>query len=202
MALWKCLLLFVAPSLFVLANVAYNLGAAAAKALAIQSHRQERRPELWGWPPRRTYRLIGWIVLGVSLFYIVGSLELVFGAGQDFDVSPFVAILIATASFTELTIAVVNILNARREDDLLIEALRFVKLAGAFLLLVLTQTALLTAIVPKDLSVYNGAFGILMGTLSAGVGIYMLLHRLPPYDEGTGGASDQPIGDMADTADG
>lgn len=52
-------------------------------------------------------------------------------------------------------------------------------LAGAFLLLVLTQTALLSAMEETDQSAYNGLLGMLMGTLAAAIGIYMLLRRLP-----------------------
>jgi len=54
--------------------------------------------------------------------------------------------------------------------------MKLINLVSSFIALVLTQTALLSFSHTGDTSVYNGISGLIFGSLSIIVGVYMIVH--------------------------
>jgi ABC-type Fe3+-siderophore transport system permease subunit len=181
-ATWKIVLVFIAPSFFLLSNVVFALGAVTAKYMAVRAHRHSNRSdtdEAAFALQIRTYRMVGAIVLGLAIAYVAFAVvELVRGDRAE-RYSLEIAVAIAAATFVELIISVVGFFTARREGELVVEAIRLTNLAASLVLLVLTQTALLSLTRNVNLSVYDRTFGIGAGSLAAVIGAYMLLRPLP-----------------------
>lgn len=171
MALWKLALVIVAPSAFMLSNLVYTLGVAAAKVVAI-------RARVVGGHEQRVYRSVGWIVLGLSLTYVASCLlTLLFGGHTERYDGP-VAVVIAAVAFGELVFSFVGLLWARRHQQLLVEAIRLAGLAGSLVLVVLTQAAILSFTYDGDARVPNSVAGIVFGSVAVFIGASMVLRRL------------------------
>lgn len=177
MALWKLALFFVAPSLFLLATVAFNLGGARMKAVLVRTHRTSahRDPTEAVLSQIRAYRRIGAAVLALALLYVASCLPLFFGADRGDRYELPVAIAIAAITFIELIFSICGNVTARRTGSLLVEAVRLVNLAGCFILLVLTQIAIMSFAYPGNPVIYNAVSGVLLGSMAALVGGYMLV---------------------------
>ncbi|GAA2592631.1 hypothetical protein GCM10010435_84410 [Winogradskya consettensis] len=126
---------------------------------------------------RRAYRTIGWVVLGLSLGYVVTCVPLMLDRSQLSHYDSNVAIGIATVAFTELALAIQGVISARRTRAVVVEAIRLTNLAGAFILLVLTQAALLSISDDGASTHYTGLTGVILGAAAALTGIYMVQHR-------------------------
>ncbi len=179
MAAWKTALVIIAPSAFLLINVIYALGVAGAKAVAFVSYRASRRqsddPHDVALQQLRAYRSIAVIIVVLSILYVVSCLPLLFGGEKSERYDPVVAVIIATVTFVELVMSIAGAVVARRNKTLMVEAVRLTSLAGSLVLLVLTQTALMSFAYEGDASRYNGFSGVLFGSCAALMGVYMLI---------------------------
>jgi hypothetical protein len=172
----KAALLLVTPSLFVLANVLFPLGLAGVKTLVLLADR--RRPDGAGSGPddgaaviRRAYRACGLVLVLMAASYGACCLALVLGAVESPRYEQTVAIGIAAH----------GAVASRRGEDLLREIVKLSNLAGALVLIVLAQTALLSMTESDaDISLATGLCGLLVATATAGIGLVMLLRRLRP----------------------
>lgn len=106
-------------------------------------------------------------------------ISLVVGAAGTERYSYEVAIAIAAVAFAELGFSTHGFFSSRRRQDMLIEAVKLGNLASSLILLVLTQTALLSMTAATDSSVYNGICGILMGLGATAIGVRMLRTTYP-----------------------
>jgi tellurite resistance protein TehA-like permease len=182
----KAALLLVTPSLFVLANVLFPLGLAGVKTLVLLADR--RRPDGAGSGPddgaaviRRAYRACGLVLVLMAASYGACCLALVLGAVESPRYEQTVAIGIAALAFAELGVAAHGAVASRRGEDLLREIVKLSNLAGALVLIVLAQTALLSMTESDaDISLATGLCGLLVATATAGIGLVMLLRRLRP----------------------
>lgn len=180
MAAWKAALFVIAPSYFLLATVVFTLGVAVAKAGIIRSHVVARRREAAGSPvdvpevQRRAYRTTGLLVLALSALFALSFVPQLTGTEGDIAYERPVAIVIAAITFGELGLAVHGTVSARRNRDLLAEAVKLTNVAAGLVLLPLTQSALLSIDPDIDAGVANAFSGILFGSLAAGVGAWML----------------------------
>ncbi|MFT4306075.1 MAG: hypothetical protein QM604_04200 [Microbacterium sp.] len=177
MAGWKGSLMLVAPSLFILGNVVFTLGLAGAKTLIVVSDRQSRRGSMTA--ARTAYRWGGGLLVVLAVAYIACCIPYLVGSTSTDEYAYAIAIAIATVTFVELGFSVHGLFSSRRRGDLLMELNKFGNLAASLILLVLTQTALLSMAADGDHTFYNGVCGVIMGALVAIIGLYMLLHRLP-----------------------
>ncbi|MBY0689933.1 hypothetical protein K5S26_15490 [Microbacterium marinilacus] len=178
MAAWKGALTIASPSLFMFANVLFTLGLAAVKLLVVLADRQSRRRGD-GAVLARAYRWSGLVLVVCSLGYAALCLPLVFGEGSTERYSYEVAIAIATVTFVELGFSIHGFMSSRRRHDLLMEAVKLSNVAASLILLVLTQTALLSMTSETDHSRYNGVCGIVMAAIALLIGLRMCLRRLP-----------------------
>lgn len=170
---WKLSLFVIEPSVFVLANAAFSLGIASSKALVLLADRRAHR----GAPGavRTAYRAASAILLGLAVVYGLSCLPLLLGVDRTADYGHDVAIAIASVSFAELTAAVVGLVSSRRRRDLLMELNMLCNVSAGLVLLVLTQTALLSMSGDGDHRTYNGLCGTIMVVIIAGIGTVMLL---------------------------
>lgn len=179
MAAWKTALVIVAPSAFLLVNVIYALGVASAKGVAFVAHRTSRRrshdPRDVALHQLRAYRSIAVIIVVLSVLYVVSCLPLLLGGEKSERYDPVIAVIIATITFVELIMSIAGAAVARRNKTLLVEAVRLTSLAGSLVLLVLTQTALMSFAYDGDASRYNGFSGVLFGSCAGLMGVYMLI---------------------------
>jgi hypothetical protein len=192
---WKIALTVLSPSWFLAANALFTLGAVVAKQHVVRAHfltRTAPDPDGTLRPHpgrRRAYRTTGAMVSLLALLYVASCVPLVVDPGEQERFSEIVAISIAVVAFTELAMAIRGVVAARRSKDLAVEAIRMVNLAGAMVLIVLTQTALTSLDGGIGTSVYNGAAGILFGTIAALIGVSMLTRRIDqvrtPAEQGT-----------------
>lgn len=113
----------------------------------------------------------------MAFFILVGSLTYVSYISQMFFVPPMFsygeipAIMIAAVSFTELTLAIINL---KKSKGALHAGLRCVNLTSALTAIVLTQSAILSFAYKADTSFYNALGGMIFGCLCAVIAITML----------------------------
>lgn len=89
----------------------------------------------------------------------------------------YVALLIATVTFTDITIATIGIVKAKKKNDLETEMIKYTNLATALISLSLTQSAILSFTNEnQDMSMWNGIGGIVMGSLACIIGVYMIVN--------------------------
>lgn len=180
MVVWKAALFMLAPSLFLLATVLFTLGVAAAKIGIIRSHINVRKRQLrleevdTVAHRRRVYRRTGVVVTALSVVYTLSFVPMLRGTTHDIRYDRNVAILIAAVTFAEISLAIHGAVSARRNRDSLIEAVKLTNLAGAFVLLTLTQSALLSIDPETQVGNANAISGLVFGSLATGVGGWML----------------------------
>ncbi|WP_182066519.1 hypothetical protein [Curtobacterium sp. ME12] len=184
MAGWKLILFCAAPSLLIAATVLFNLGVAAVKFFAVHRHRrsvalfddEQERARF----RQRGYRWIGLSVLLLGLLFVGASMPLLTGRAHVTLFGKWPAIIIATATFSELGISIWGAVTARRDREPLVEATKLVNVAAAVVLLVLTQAALLSLGGSTDAAAtFNGASGVFLGGVAAAIGALMVLRRFP-----------------------
>ena len=117
------------------------------------------------------------IVWGLSIAYVLSCLPMALGTSTAEAYDPHVGIVIAAVTFVELALSVHGVISARRNKDLLVEAIKLTNLAAALILIVLTQTALLSFAYSGDATVVNGVCGIVFGSIAGLIGAYMLVRR-------------------------
>jgi hypothetical protein len=135
------------------------------------------------------FRLSGLVLIIASGLYLVYCVQMLRGE-TAFRVYPtkWIPIGIATVSFVEIGMAIRGLVKARKTKTLMMEALKFIALSSALVSLVLTQSALLSlgsqdgqkihtaAQIASDITISAscGLLGLIVGGLSALMGVYML----------------------------
>jgi hypothetical protein len=183
MAAWKGALFLVAPSLFLFATVLFNLGVIAAKTLVVRTYveagRKRALTEGAVWSAREqyrsAYRVTGILVTVLSLLYTLSFIPLFFAAAEEINYDRPVAVIIAAITFAEIGLAIHGTVSARRNRDLLSEAVKLTNVAAGLVLLTLTQSALLSLEKDIDPGHANAVSGILLGTIAVGIGVSMLI---------------------------
>ena len=159
-------------SVFTCASAFYTFGMVAAKCAALAGIiKEEDRGAQY-----RYYKIAGMILIVSSVLYIIYSLRLLLNpVASSFHL--YVALGIATFTFTELTLNIRGVIVERHNHTPLIHAIKMINLASSLICLVLTQTAILaissdqTEMLPRT----NGIFGMLMGGAATLIGLIMLL---------------------------
>lgn len=184
MAGWKVVLFCAAPSLFLAATVVFTLGVAAAKVWAVRRHRLSFALDAANGDRMRFrqagHRWIGGAVTAMSVLFVGCSVPMLVGRAHPVHYDQWVAIVIAAATFAELGIGVWGAVTARKDGEPLVEATKLVNVAAAVVLLVLTQSALLSfAGSAEDAAASTGASGVFLGGVAAVIGLAMALRRFP-----------------------
>lgn len=173
LAIGKIVLGVFSLSFILIINAFFNIGMAVAKYLAVKTHRTSSVTEM---DQRKSYRSIGWMILFSSIMFIVFcSVLTISDTAIKYD--PHIAVIIATVTFTELVLSIQGIINARKDKKLIMEAVKLTNFASALISLALTQAALLSFAYDGNAVGYNMISGLLFGTISGFIGIYMILKR-------------------------
>ncbi|WP_267446006.1 hypothetical protein [Curtobacterium sp. GC_Cur_2] len=184
MAGWKVVLFCAAPSLFLAATVIFTFGVAAAKIWAVRRYRLSFAFDATNGDRMRFrqagHRWIGGAVTAMSIVFIGCSVPMLVGRAHPVHYDKWVAIIIASATFAELGIGVCGAVTARKDGEPLVEATKLVNVAAAVVLLVLTQSALLSfAGSVEEAAAFTGASGVFFGGVAAVMGLAMALRRFP-----------------------
>lgn len=170
MATFKLIFGIASFSLFLVINSLYNFGIATAKynaVLGIASHKTKSEQH-------RDCATIGVILLVSSLLYIAYSIRM-FVAPPKTQYSLNVALAIATFTFVELPVTIRGAIKTKKRKTPLLHAVRLVNLAGAFICLALTQTAIMSVSQKNfDPSFVNGLAGITFGAVATGISLYLI----------------------------
>ncbi|MCK2022694.1 hypothetical protein KZC52_07150 [Microbacterium sp. kSW2-24] len=185
MAVWKAALLLAAPSVFLLVSVLFAFGIATCKFVAVRAYRSFTRDDVKSRDEAdstraRAYRAIGWIISLLAAAFILGNLTTLLGSSERTGYSLPIGVAIAALAFCELIISIHGIWSARRDRDILVEAIKHANLAAAFILLALTQTAIMSFAYDDDATVANSLGGVVFGSLAMAIGVKMLLY--PPQN--------------------
>lgn len=122
------------------------------------------------------YIKTGILILIASILFINYSIA-VLKLQMNSSYHMYVALLIATVTFTDITIATIGIVKAKKKNDLETEMIKYTNLATALISLSLTQSAILSFTNEnQDMSMWNGIGGIVMGSLACIIGVYMIVN--------------------------
>ena len=142
-----------------------------AKMFALAGIRRGREEQL------KYYFIASMVMVLSGIIYIMYSFHL-FNSPITNTYHMYVALAIATVTFIEIGLNIRGIIRSRHNHTLLVYAIRMINLSASLIALVLTQTAILTFMYenvdPLMISDANGRLGILMGTVSVFLGIYMV----------------------------
>lgn len=124
---------------------------------------------------RKNYLKMCGILTIASVIYISYMARLFFFPSK-ISFNMYFSIFIAAFAFTELTLALIGLIKTYGKNDLLLNGLKCVNLASAFMAIVFTQVALLSFAAPEqEVSKYNAIGGILFGIACLSICVYMLV---------------------------
>ncbi len=166
--LGKIILSCITLSGFMLANALYSVGMGAARYSAIRAQNKERYQQI------RSYFEIGAAIFGASLCYMVYSFKTFSRDGfLRFDMT--IALIIALYTFTEFYFIIRDYIKARKTHNLISEEIKLIGLSSTMICLVLTQVAIMSFAHDGDSTFYNRLSGVIFGSVSAFIGIYMMM---------------------------
>ncbi len=183
-AIGKLIMGILSLSFFACANAFYTFGMVTAKCIALIGIKkaQDKNQQY------KYYLCAGTVLILSSLLYIIYSIRLFFSPISS-TYHMYIAIGIATVTFTEIGLNIRGVIVTRHNHTLLIHAIKMVNMSASLISLVITQTALLSFTNidtdPLEISNANGVIGILMGSVATLVGIYMFcrVKKLKKQDE-------------------
>ncbi|MBU3099404.1 cation transporter [Clostridium sp. DSM 17811] len=181
MAVGKILVGIFSLSFFLCINAFYNIAMGMAKTIFIKEYYDgkkepdEEHPDGYGKGEYHCYYLGGIIVLISSIVYMVYCIRM-FVSGDSVKYSMIVSLAIAVFTFTELGVSIQGAIVTRRDKEPVIEAIKLTNLASSMISLVLTQTAIMSFSYDGDASFYNGMSGMILGSASAILGLYMIIY--------------------------
>lgn len=117
--------------------------------------------------------VISIFILIVSLLYTI-NMSSIFITHQPQTFNLIVSIAIATFSFTELTLGIINFIKARKSKDPLLMSYRASSLISSMFAIVTTQIALL-ATTNTNAYMYNALTGTIFGAFSVIIAVYVLV---------------------------
>ncbi|WP_202707475.1 hypothetical protein [Sporosalibacterium faouarense] len=183
-AVGKLIMGIVSLSLFICTNAFYSFGMIGAKTIALIGIRKAKNK-------REQYKYYLWstsVLIISSLLYIIYSIMLFFNPILS-SYHMYVAIGIATVTFTDIGLNIRGVIITRHDHTLLIHAIKMTNLSTSLISLVLTQTALLSFTIKEtnilDMSKANGVIGLIMGSAATLIGIYMIyrIKKLKKQDD-------------------
>lgn len=163
----KVFLAVISKSVILLISSFYNFSISATKRRATREHED----------PNKKYMEIGALIMASSFAYTIYCVYIIITKKQlQFNV--YLAIIIAAIAFTDIIVSSIGLIQAKKNDDIETEMIKFVNLSSAFISISLTQTAILSFTFKIDVSAYNGIGGVIFGGLTSLIGIYMIIRGL------------------------
>lgn len=171
LGLGKLVMGVLSMSFFTCASALYTFGMVAAKLVALVGFvkMEDSREQ------HRYYKCAGCILIVSSVLYMIYSIRL-FIHPKETVYHMYIALAIATFTFTEIGLNIRGVIVERKNHAPLIHAIKMINLSSSLICLVLTQTAILSF--ASDLPTHakaNGLMGIIMGGVATLIGVYMIL---------------------------
>lgn len=168
----KLLMGILSFSFFTCVSAFYTFGTVVAKSCALAGLIQDNDRNT----QYRYYRLSGIVLIAASILYIIYSIRLFFFPVTT-SFHPYLAMGIATFTFTELAVNIRGVIVERHNRTPLFHAIKMINLASSMICLVLTQTAILSFASEhiEEHSRANGTIGIIMGAAATVLGIIMIV---------------------------
>ena len=123
---------------------------------------------------------------GILLVIIIAAIALavaeMIAEDKTFEHAGFLIYASATYTFYKITVAIVNIVRAKRQTDMTVQAIRNINMADALVSMLALQTSLLHAFSDengKDIGfdkTLNGVTGLVVCVLVVALGIYMIIN--------------------------
>lgn len=115
----------------------------------------------------KSYRACG-IAFLVMMFVFSGLIVLIYTTNMYFEYAGLMIYVFASFTVWKLTFSIINMIKARKQDDLYIQSIRNINLAAAIVSIVVLQVALFQAFAPQ----YNTSFA---NALTGGVAAIALM---------------------------
>lgn len=123
----------------------------------------------------RAYRFAGTMFIFLTLA-LSGIVVLIYTSNMAFEYAGLMIYVVAAYTFYNLTLAIINIFKARKHDDLYVQTIRNVNLAGSLVSILVLQVALFQAFSPEyNKSFANGLTGAAVSAAILAIGIYMII---------------------------
>jgi len=160
-------------SLFLIASGIFLLLIALSKFLCVKSlQKNDKVFEI------HTIKTVNFLLIASGLFYAIYMLRLLFG-NLPTSFGLIMSIAIATFSFVNMTIAIINLVKTRGKTWTL-RTIRLISFIGAMTNILLTQMALLMSQKPDAPQQFNCYFGIAIGCFTIFIAIFNLHNN--PYN--------------------
>ena len=123
----------------------------------------------------KTYRYCGIMFIFLTIA-LSGIIVLIYKSNMAFEYAGLIIYAVAAYTFYKLTLSIINILKARKQDDLFIQSIRNINLASALVSIVVLQVALFQEFSPaNNTSFANALTGGVISSLILALGIYMII---------------------------
>ena len=124
----------------------------------------------------KTYRKSGVLLLIVNTALSVAIAQMIFD-DRFFSYADWTIFATAAYAFFKITMSIINLFKARKQEDLTIEAIRNINLMDATVSILALQTALLHTFQDGtvDVSLFNTLTGIAVSAFTLALGVYMIV---------------------------
>ncbi len=124
----------------------------------------------------KTYRNCGILLLVLHIALSVAIAQMIFD-DEGFVYAGLMIYASAAYAFYKITMSIINMFRARKQDDLTIQAIRNVNLADATVSILALQTALLSTFGDEGLnaSLFNTLTGTIVSLFTLGLGVFMIV---------------------------
>ena len=124
----------------------------------------------------KVYRNSGIITLILNIALSSAITQMIF-SDAHFTYMGLTIFAYAAYAFYKITMSIIALIKAHKQDDLTVRAIRNINLVDALVSILALQTALLTMFSEDnvDISLFNTFTGIAVSVLSIGIGIYMIV---------------------------
>ena len=123
----------------------------------------------------RALRFSG-IMFVVMTLVFSGVIVLIYKANHYFEYAGILIYAVAAFTFHKLTLAILNIFKAKKQNDLYIENIRNINLASALISIIILQVAMFQAFSPENnLGFANALTGAGVSAIILVLGIFMII---------------------------
>lgn len=162
------------------ALAAYYLALAVMRGNVLLFHRAKKRKQTGiGDERERAIKSYRWCGIGLTLLPVCLSfaiLQMVIGE-NSFEHSGLMIYVSATYTFYKITMSVVNIFRARKEDDITVRAVRSVNLADAMVSILALQTAMFKEFAGgQSVGIANAVTGGVVCALTLALGVFVIVN--------------------------
>lgn len=124
----------------------------------------------------RTYRNCGVVLLILNVALSSAIAQMIF-EDRSFSYAGWTIYAFAAYAFYKITMSIINLFRARRQDDLTVQSIRNINLTDALVSILALQTALLTTFMQDgaDVSLFNTLTGSFVSLSSIALGVFMIV---------------------------